>query len=246
MAEALRWSQTVIDLADRDPTNANVLVGSPLAVALVFRGVARWRLGRGGWREDFDCAVSMARKIDPVSHAIVIGYKYFSAISDGVLQADDFTLAEIEEALQITERSSDDFARAMSGWRWARAGPSRFLRQTSTRTGGARRAPRHVRQEALRLNAVPSLEAFAAHARAAGGDLDGAIVQLRRAADDAFPNGNFATAEGVTFWLVEKLLPRGAEGDVARPRPRPRGWPPPCPTLAVHTARWWRCACTLW
>ena len=66
----------MIELADRHPTNANFLVGSPVAAALVFRGVARWRLGRGGWREDFDRAVSMTRTIDPVSHAVVIGYKY--------------------------------------------------------------------------------------------------------------------------------------------------------------------------
>ena len=41
------------------------------------------------------------------------------------------------------------------------------------------------------LNAVPSLEVFAAHAMAARGDLDGAIVQLRSAADDVFHSGNF-------------------------------------------------------
>ena len=34
MAEALRWSQTVIDLADGDPTKGNFVFGSPLAVAL--------------------------------------------------------------------------------------------------------------------------------------------------------------------------------------------------------------------
>ena len=34
MAEALRWSQTVIDLADGDPAKGNFIFGSPLAVAL--------------------------------------------------------------------------------------------------------------------------------------------------------------------------------------------------------------------
>jgi hypothetical protein len=34
MAEALRWSQTVIDLADGDSTIGNIVFGSPLAVAL--------------------------------------------------------------------------------------------------------------------------------------------------------------------------------------------------------------------
>jgi adenylate cyclase len=65
------------------------------------------------------------------------------------------------------------------------------------------------------LNAVPTLEAFAAYTKAARGDVDGAIMQLRSTADDAFHAGNFASAEWVTFALVEQLLARGGEGDVA-------------------------------
>jgi hypothetical protein len=44
--ELLRWSQTVVDLADGDPTKgAGFGIGSPLAIGLAFRGVARWWLG---------------------------------------------------------------------------------------------------------------------------------------------------------------------------------------------------------
>ncbi len=51
--EILRWSQTVIDLADGDPAKgAGFGIGSPLAVALALRGIARWWLGRPGWRQD--------------------------------------------------------------------------------------------------------------------------------------------------------------------------------------------------
>ncbi len=39
--------------------------GSPLAVALTWRGVARWWLGRPGWRQDLDDAVAMARTQRP-------------------------------------------------------------------------------------------------------------------------------------------------------------------------------------
>ena len=39
IADVLRWSQTVIDWADGDPAKGNLIVGSPLAVALVWRGV---------------------------------------------------------------------------------------------------------------------------------------------------------------------------------------------------------------
>ena len=153
--DALRWSHAVIGLANRHPTNANLLVGSPVAAALVFRGVARWRLGRGEWREDLDRAVSMTRTIDPVSHAVVIGYKY-SAISAEALQVDDAALAEIGEALQVAERSSDDIARALV--RLALGTmlmQQRLRRPTSTRIRGASRAPRHVRQEAFRLERRP-------------------------------------------------------------------------------------------
>ena len=53
LGEILRWSQTVIDLAGGDPAKgAGFGMGSPLAVALAFRGIARWWVGRPGWRQD--------------------------------------------------------------------------------------------------------------------------------------------------------------------------------------------------
>ena len=110
MAEALRWSQTVIDLADGDPAKGNLIIGSPLALALARRGTARWALGRAGWRDDYDRALAMARSADPMSHARVIAYAYGSAIPAGVLLADDAALRDIEEALEIAERSGEDFA----------------------------------------------------------------------------------------------------------------------------------------
>src|SRR4029077_7106383 len=60
--EILRWSQTVVDLAEGDPVKgAGFGVGSPLAAALAYRGVARWWLGHSGWRQDLNDAVAMAR-----------------------------------------------------------------------------------------------------------------------------------------------------------------------------------------
>ena len=64
--EILRWSQTVIDLAAGDPAKgAGFGFGSPLAVALAWRGAARWWLGRPGWRHDLHDAVAMARHSEP-------------------------------------------------------------------------------------------------------------------------------------------------------------------------------------
>ena len=109
--EILRWSQTVIDLADGDPTKgAGFGVGSPLAIALAFRGVARWWLGRPGWRQDLHDAVAMARNSDPATLAVVVAWTYGFAMQYGVLRADDSAVRAIEEAVQIAERSSNDIA----------------------------------------------------------------------------------------------------------------------------------------
>ncbi len=103
IADVLRWSQTVIDWADGDPTKGNLIVGSPLAVALVWRGVARFWLGHDGWRHDLDDAVTMARNTDPLTHALVVFWKYGWAITNGVLVADDTALRELDGALLIAE-----------------------------------------------------------------------------------------------------------------------------------------------
>ena len=110
IADVLRWSQTVIDWADGDPAKGNLIVGSPLAVALVWRGTARFWLGRDGWRQDLDDAVAMARNTDPLTHALVVFWKYGWAITNEVLVADDTAVRELDEALQIAEESGDDTA----------------------------------------------------------------------------------------------------------------------------------------
>ena len=70
--EILRLSQIVVDLADGEPAKgAGFGIGSPLAAALAFRGVARWWLGRPGWREDLDDAIAMARNSDPATFAAI-------------------------------------------------------------------------------------------------------------------------------------------------------------------------------
>ncbi|MGO9222684.1 ATP-binding protein, partial [Mycobacterium sp.] len=66
--EVLRWSQRVIDLADGDPSKGNFLFGSPLALAFTTRAMARYCLGRPGWRDDQQQGLAMARSADPVSY----------------------------------------------------------------------------------------------------------------------------------------------------------------------------------
>ncbi len=110
----LRWSQRVIDLADGDPSKGNFIIGSPLAVAFTTRAMARYCLGRPGWRDDLRHGLAMARSADPMSYASVVTYVYFSGIPGGVLRPDDSAVREIEDALQIAERSGDDLAVALA------------------------------------------------------------------------------------------------------------------------------------
>ncbi len=150
IADVLRWSQTVIDWADGDPTKGNLIVGSPLAVALVWRGTARFWLGRDGWREDLDDAVAMARNTDPLTHTLVVFWKHGWTITNGVLLADDTAVRELDEALQIAERSGDDtalgLAKYMLGIALVNSGrPS----GPSARTGAAGAGPRHVPARAV-------------------------------------------------------------------------------------------------
>jgi hypothetical protein len=108
--DALRWSQAVIDLADGDASKGNFIFGSPLALAITARGMARYFLGRPGWRDDLRHGLVMARSADPMSYASVVAYVYVPGISSGVLRSDDSAMHEIEDALRIAERSGDDIA----------------------------------------------------------------------------------------------------------------------------------------
>ena len=108
--DVLRWSQRAIDLADGDPSKGNFIFGSPLAIALTSRGIARYCLGRPGWPDDLRHGLAMARSADPLSYAMVVAYVYFLGIPMGVLAAHDPAMREIEDALRIAERSGDDLA----------------------------------------------------------------------------------------------------------------------------------------
>src|SRR6202007_3214180 len=112
--DALRWSQTVIHLADGDPSKGNFIIGSPLALALATRATASYCLGLPGWRDDLRHGLAMARSTDPMSYATVVTYSYSAAIPPGMLRPDDRAMGEIEDALRIAEQSGDDGAAVIS------------------------------------------------------------------------------------------------------------------------------------
>jgi hypothetical protein len=216
ISDALRWSQRVIDLADGDPSKGNFIIGSPLAYAFTTRGIARYCLGRPGWPDDLRHGLTMARSTDPASYANVVAWVY-TGIPFGVLRPDDSAVRESEDALQIVERCGDDLALTQVR---AALGVALVHRHTAAERGRGHKLLAEVCEMALRLglalNDVPFFEVYVARERARRGDRDGAIP-LMRAAVDRFCEGQRLGGLGIplTGVLVETLLDRGAEGDVA-------------------------------
>ena len=97
--EALGLAQRVIDLADGDPTMGSLFFGSPLALAIMFRGCIRCGLGIPGWRADFREAISMARGSEVMTRAVVLFYICVTGIPYGTMQSDATLLSETGETL---------------------------------------------------------------------------------------------------------------------------------------------------
>jgi hypothetical protein len=214
--EILRLSQTVIDLAGGDPAKgAGFLgMGSPLAAAVAFRGVARWWLGRPGWRQDLDDAAAMARNTDPATRALVVTWAYGMGIAAGVLRADDSALRAIEEAVQTAQSVSSDIV--LSFAEWSLGGVLLYRDAAADRSRGLEllvQAREWARERIPYM--VPGTEALVARERARRGERDAAIPVMRKAADELHQAGRLAYGPSCTGALVETLLERGAEGDLA-------------------------------
>ena len=216
-SDVLRWSQTVIDVADGDPSKGNFIIGSPLAYAFTYRAMARYCLGRPGWRDDLRHGLAMGRSADPVSYAAAVALSYFPGIALGVLRPDDSAVREIEDALRIAERSGDDFAVAIIR---ATLGVALVHRHTAAERDRGHKLLTEVSDVFVRrehnLSELPIVKVYLARERARRGDRDDALPLMRATVDDLFRDGQLLLwgipATGV---LVETLLDRGADDDVA-------------------------------
>jgi hypothetical protein len=179
--------------------------------------MARYCLGRDRWRDDLRHGLAMARSTDPYSYAAVVAFGYNPTILFGVLIPDDHAVREIEDALRISERSSDDQAVALT--------------QMALGVALMHRHPDAERDRGYKLLAemseaflgggqflvlLPLVHVYLAREKARRGERDEAVPLMRAAADHLFREGHLLSwgipATGV---LVETLLDRGADGDVA-------------------------------
>ena len=218
MDEVLRWAEATIKWADGDPTKGgNLIVGSPLAVALALRGLVRSWFGRPGWRADHDDAIAFAEQsADPLTLTVATSWAYGLGTWNGVRRADDAAVRAIESALQTAEASLDDYAVVMA--KWLLGSVLLFRGAGGDRHRGlellAELRDMWIQQRYL-LSELPVLDVNLARERARSGDRDGAIPVLRKSVDDLTTRGQVGYYIPATGDLVETLLDRGADGDVA-------------------------------
>ncbi len=205
--DALRWTQTVIDLTEADFDKGKLIFESPRATALAWRGVARFRSGTSGFHDDFDEAMAIAEQSDTLSKSTIITYKY-AGIPRGVFLADDNVLREVESALKLVERSSDDMAYFLLRLTFAIA----LIYHGADRSRGYD-LMRSLRETSLKerfaMNMLPVTDIYLARERAERGEEDLAIQQWRALAADMEREGHYNNIDLPFIYAAEYLMSRG-------------------------------------
>lgn len=214
IGQLLKWTQVVVDLADGDATKgAGFGLGSPLALALAFRGVAKWWLGRPGWRDDFDDALAIARDSEPTTLALTTGWCY-GGVLYGIQRADDAALRACEEALASAQAASGDLAVQFATYELAA-----LLLNRDDPEDRARGFDRMVEACAWLRERIPSLvpisEVWAARETLRRGDHDRAVAVFRKACEAMPLEERPGYSVYSTAILAEALIERAADGDLA-------------------------------
>ena len=213
MAESLRWSNIVIDLAERGQREGNYIVGSPLATGYAMRSTARWALGHAEWREDFNRAVAMFRDADPASQGLIMAYTYDNAIVNGAVVVDDAALRDIDQALQNAQRSADDIALGFTLTTKAGALLHGDSAQRERGLDFARQAREMAVGGRFYATLLPVMDVRIAEEMRRRGD-PAAVSLLRDSVDEFYSSGLLAYCPWGTGILVEALLNRGGESDI--------------------------------
>ena len=213
LAEVLLLAQCVIDLSAGDATKGNVMMGSPLALYLGQRSLARWSLGMAGWREDIDQAIAIARTHEPVTRGAVTWYTHTIAIVNGVLEPSDAILRETEEALPVAEQCGQDVALGLALSNYACV----LLRRGQQREQ-ATELLAQTREMAMQgrysMPGVAVIDTLAAEEKIRLGELDEAIELARTAFDDVLEGDSVIWSPMATSVLVDALLKRGTAADL--------------------------------
>jgi adenylate cyclase len=215
VAEALRVAQTVIDLLADDGSKGNISgLGSPLAVALLYRAHSRASLGERSWRADLKRAIAIQRDLrGPSAVVIVITYGYTVAVTNGLLLPDPAALSETADVLSNAEKSGDDVALALAqvahGLLLTHAAPTDYGTGLELISKG-----REAQLRQRDLLGVAMADIRTALMRADTGDVDDAIAIARATVNELTDSGEMLIRGAASAALVATLLMRGNDTDM--------------------------------
>jgi adenylate cyclase len=219
VTECLRLAQHMIDLADDDPHMGDLIIETPLILALMARAVAHAWFGQPGWRDEIEKAAAMCREVKPGGRAAIEAtYIYGFGVLHGLLRFDTPMLQDTAETLKLAELRGDDYAltaaRLLRGLVLAQSdGPQRSngLQLLSM----VRDA---VMEKRFLMQALQLIDLESAREKRRTRDLDGAIEMLRTVVDHEFNTGATIYVATAMIPLVETLLQRGNDTDVSEAR----------------------------
>jgi len=214
VAEVLRLAQRVIDLSDGDPTKGNILFGSPVAIAIAFRGSARCCMNIPGWQEDLETANAMARAFEPAVLAAAMSCSHVTTLAHEVRLPDADAMRETDEMLSLAEQAGELFTLRMAQASRAvalvrldgperRAGLELFARLSAA-----------ARDERFGSSFLPIADIEVARENVRTGDFSGAIELSRDLLKELYACGWGMWIAPGTSVLVEALLRRGDDGDL--------------------------------
>ena len=218
MSEVLHLVQRIAELAEGDSCRGDLIVESALQRAIAYQNMARACLGLAGWKDAFDLLDSVEEPLDPQLRALGMLYRYGVGVPNGVALLGAAAMRETAELLEFAKRAGDDLTLAIA--QFAR-GLTLVEQEGSDRRLGfdlLAEAREAALQQRFNMVAVVIIDIELAKEKARNGEIDGAIELARAVIDDEYDTGEMIFRGPATSVLVESLLQRGANGDVAEAR----------------------------
>jgi adenylate cyclase len=213
---AYRLADWTIGLAEQDAAADAMSVGSPVAMTLLWRGIAAMSLGYADWRDDLNRSIAIlcARDDRRMNLALMTSVMYAFCMIFGALASDDDAVAEMSEVEQISVECGDDIAVAMAqmahGLVLSRR-PDRSEREFGFELVRRASAAQQARGTLLSTVAMADVEVIRLTADA--GDVDGAVEYGNTVVERSIENGEWMFRGAGVAALAEVLLLRGSVAD---------------------------------
>ena len=214
--EALRLAQAVIDLVADDGSKGGIPgwgLGSPLAVALLYRAHARACLGDSSWRADLQRAIAIQRDLGEGAVVIVITYGYSLSVTNGLLLPDAAALDQTADVLRHADKMGDDVALAL-----AQVARGLVLTCAASLDHGAGVELMAKGREAQLLQrnllSVAMVDIRTALLKADTGNLDDAVAIAQATVNELTNSGEMILRAAASAALVAPLLMRANGTDV--------------------------------